>query len=207
MGYRGRDLGVGPTLSNATPSETGVLSPGSSPEASRSDHVHARPISVGLVSNSGGDLGLLPAGTVVDLDLNAGSIWTVSTSVSPPGVTVQTIISPTVVGDPTASGRLLEAATDKRLNFFRVILEVSYGGGGVDGALEASIVNPSGVVIDQDSNPINIDGIAATGLRLSYRFFAVKTADNNIGYKLRIRNGSKGINTYRVASILHESIL
>ena len=206
MGYRGRDLAI--ALSNSTPSALGVPSPGTSLEASRSDHVHevpVRPISTGLVNNSGVSLGSLNTNVTVDIDLNTGATWTVSTLVSDPAATVQSIISPTVVGQPALSGRILEYPENKRLNIFRVILVVSYSGGGGDGTIEMSIVNPSGVVIDQESKPINIDGSSAVDERLSFRFFAVKTSDNNIGYKIRLRNFSKALTAYRIVSVLHDA--
>ncbi|MCQ4139241.1 hypothetical protein [Chryseobacterium sp. EO14] len=160
------------------------------------DILTTNPISTILLTNSGASLGALNANTTVDINLNTNTTWSVNTLASKTSANVAELIS--------ASGNLLDTI-DKNINIFRLILEVSYSAGGSDGTLELSIINPSNVIIDQESETINVDGNGATNQRLSFRFFAVKTSDNNVGYTIRIKNGSKSLTSYRVVSLLRNN--
>jgi hypothetical protein len=161
-----------------------------------SGDILTNPISTVLVTNSGASLGALNANTTANINLNTNSTWSVSALASKTGAVVADLISST--------GSILDT-TDKNLNIFRVVIEVSYTSGGADGTLELSVVNPSNIVIDQESETINVDGTGATNQRLSFRFFAVKTSDNASGYTLRIKNGTKALTAYRVVSILRNN--
>jgi hypothetical protein len=150
-----------------------------------------------LATNTGASLGALNANTTVNLNLNTGSIWTTNTTASKTGATVSEIIDPT-------TGRIKDVA-DKNLNTIRVVIEYSQSGGAGDGVLTGQLVNPSGVVIDQESEPINVNGQAETNVRGTFRFFVVKTSDNNDGYTLRLNNGAKALTSYKIVSVLRNN--
>ncbi len=150
-----------------------------------------------LANNTGASLGALNANTTVNLNLNTNSIWTTNTTASKTGATVAEIIDP-------ATGRIKDVA-DKNLNTIRVVIEYSQSGGAGDGVLTGQLVNPSGVVIDQESEPINVNGTAETNVRGTFRFFVVKTSDNNLGYTLRLSNGAKALTAYRIVSVLRNN--
>lgn len=156
----------------------------------------AQPITTVLVVNSGPSLGQLNTNTTLDVLLNnAQHSWAVSPLASKIGATVAEIVN---------GNRILDAV-DKNLNTVRVVVEISHSSGGSDGTLNFSLVNPSGLVIDQEGETVNVDSASVTNLRISARFFVVKTADNNVGYTLRVRNGSKQITAFRVVSILRNN--
>lgn len=150
-----------------------------------------------LANNTGASLGALNANTTVNLNLNTNSIWTTNTTASKTGATVAEIIDP-------ATGRIKDVS-DKNLNTIRVVIEYSQSGGAGDGVLTGQLVNPSGVVIDQESEPINVNGTAETNVRGTFRFFVVKTSDNNLGYTLRLSNGAKALTAYRIVSVLRNN--
>ena len=149
-----------------------------------------------LITNGGVTQGALGSNQTVNMTLtDASHTWSVAPLASKADASALDIVS----------GNRIRDAVDKNLNIIRVILEVSYTGGGSDGTLSLSLVNPSNVVIDQESEGINIDGAGATNQRIAARFFVVKTADNNVGYTLRISNGAKALTAYRVVSILRNN--
>ncbi len=150
-----------------------------------------------LATNTGASLGALNANTTVNLNLNTNSTWTTNTTASKTGATVAEIIDPT-------TGRIKDVA-DKNLNTIRVVIEYSQSGGAGDGVLTAQLVNPGNVVIDQESEPININGQAETNVRGTFRFFVVKTSDNDFGYTLRLNNGAKALTAYRIVSVLRNN--
>lgn len=118
--------------------------------------------------------------------------WAVDTQSSKTSALVSELIN----------GDYVKDVDDKTANNFRITFEVSYPAGAGDGTLELSIVNPSLSVIDQGTVTINIDGKGATKKRVVFNVRAVKTQDNNTGYRLRLNNGSKEITEYRLLNIL-----
>jgi hypothetical protein len=118
--------------------------------------------------------------------------WAVDTQSSKTGALVSELIN----------GDSVKDVDDKTANNFRITFEVSYSAGAGDGTLELSIINPSFLVVDQSTETINIDGRGATKKRVVFNLRAVKTQDNNTGYRLRLNNGSKEITEYRLLNIL-----
>jgi hypothetical protein len=152
-----------------------------------------RTVNTILLSNTGVVQAGLGANTTVDLSLSGSSFtWGVNTLASRTGASISDLI---------INDKLLDIE-DKTTSFFRVAMEFSYASGGSDGTVELSIVNPSNITIDQETESINIDNNGATSKTQTFRMMAVKTSDNNLGYVLRMTVGTKPITGWRIRSIL-----
>jgi hypothetical protein len=119
--------------------------------------------------------------------------WSIDTLSSRSGALVDELISST--------GRILDV-DNKTTNEFRITFEFSFTAGAGDGSIELSIGNPNGIVIDQQTEIINADGAGANNKRVTFKLRAVKTTDNNTGYNIILRNGSKALTSWKLVNIL-----
>lgn len=153
-----------------------------------------RAVSTIKVNNTNPSVATLSVNITTTIPLGDADVFVfeVDELASKTGAQVGELISTTGVKD----------VDDKTTNTFRVTFDISYDGGGGDGTLELALVNPSGVIIDKQTESINIDSAPALNKKVVFRLAAVKTSDNNVGYTLRLSNGSKALTGWRLTNIL-----
>jgi hypothetical protein len=153
-----------------------------------------RTITTIKINNNGAAQGAVAVNSTVDIQLTNATLftWQVDTLASRTGAATSELLSANKVLD----------VDEKTTNTFRITMEFSYAAGGADGTVDLAIVNPSNVIIDQESESINVDAAGATSKISVFRLFAVKTSDNNVGYILRMTVGAKALTGWRIKSIL-----
>lgn len=143
------------------------------------------------LDNTGADQSALAANQVVNPIPLSSLPWSVNTLASNTGLSVASLISADRIKD----------VDNKTANVFRITLEASYSAGGSDGTISIELLNPSGIVVDRQTEIINIDGAGGVSQLLSFKFLAIKTPDNDLGYTLRLVVGAKALTSWRIKSI------
>jgi hypothetical protein len=161
--------------------------------ASKGGGTWERTVSTVKINNTGVVQAGIGANTAIDFSLSGTSFnWEVDSMSSKSGSVLSEMIS----------NNKLKDVDDKTANFFRVTMEFNYAAGGSDGTVDLAIVNPANVIIDQESESINVDAAGGTSKISVFRLFAVKTSDNNVGYTLRMTVGVKALTGWRIKNIL-----
>lgn len=143
------------------------------------------------LDNTGADQSALAANQVVNPIPLSSLPWSVNTLASNTGLSVASLISADRIKD----------VDNKTANVFRITLEASYSAGGSDGTISIELLNPSGIVVDRQTEIINIDGAGGVSQLLSFKFLSIKTPDNDLGYTLRLVVGAKALASWRIKSI------
>ncbi len=161
--------------------------------ASKGAGTWERTVSTFKINNTGVIQAGIAANTAIDFSLSGTSFnWEVDSMSSKSGSVLSEIIS----------NNKLKDVDDKTTNIFRITMEFSYTAGAGDGTIKLQLINPSGIIISTKSVVINSDLDTVSAEPAEFDLIAAKTADNNVGYTVRMIIGRKALTGWRIKNIL-----